>query len=196
MKKFGRNYKDIVRDEVATLIKPNMTIFSLPYLNFTVERKAKIAYCCEKDTEIWAEQTKIAPKNCVLHNKYASSVVGEVPFDLIFLDLCGSISKELFSCIENANLKNQNSKLIISLLKCREHAKYRDAIHRHGGRLPFLKEKLEKSGLYLYKVIEYCDTSPMMILFASPRQRKTVEFVKFIKNVGQPTIHKRKPEYI
>lgn len=179
-KKFGTNYKHIVRDEVASLVKPNMTIFSLPYLNFQIEKNAKVAHCCEKDTLIWAEQTKVAPENCVLYNKLASEVIGIVPFDLVFLDLCGSISNELFKCIQRVNLKNKSSKFIVTLLKAREHRNFKEEIAQAGGRFPFLQKKLEENDLYVYKSITYFDSSPMMVLFASRTKKKKIDTISYL----------------
>lgn len=172
VKKFGAKCKQVVRDHVAGLITNKMTIFSLPYLNFAIESKAKRAVCVEREEYIYKEQLKIAPKNCEIHHANASEIIGKEDFDLIYLDLCGSMSKELFMCLDNAKLK-PGGILIITLLKGREHPKFHHYLSH--GRIQAYERILQPRGFYLYKTITYMDTSPMIVLFASMTPVKEIE---------------------
>lgn len=171
MKSFGNKYKKVVRDHIANLVKPNMTIFSLPYLNFQIEGRARRSICCEIDKSTYLKQKSIAPKNCLLHHAKASEVIGLMPFDLIFLDLCGSISHEFFTCLERLSL-NPGGTAIITVLRCREPKKYHKWFTN--GRVDAYTKILAKYGLNLYKIIEYYDTSAMMVLFANEQDNDHV----------------------
>lgn len=150
-----------------------MTIFSLPYLNFQIEEKAGTAICCEKEKKTYRKQKSRAPSNCILYHALASDVIGKYRFDLVYLDLCGSLSKELFLCLKRCQLK-RGGHLIITLLKAREPAGITHLLKRNG-RIFGYRDILRKHGFHLYKTVEYRDTSPMIVLFASLRKVKKID---------------------
>lgn len=174
-KKFNQKYKEAVRTYIRPLVNNKMVIFSLPYLNFMIERKAKRAVCCEKDKPTFETQQQIAPLNCALHNSMASEIIGQEPFDFIYLDLCGTLSKEFFLCLERAQLKPSGT-IVITLLKAREHPYYTHLLK--GNRIKGYYNILKKYGLYLYQTIEYKATSPMIVLFAKKTYSKKVKQLK------------------
>lgn len=174
-KVFGGKSKEVVRDHVESLIRNYMTIFSLPYLNFQIESKAKLAICAEREEGIYKKQLKKAPSNCVLHNCKASEIIGQYTYNFVSLDFCGSISQELFDCLSRVRLR-KNGKLIITLLKAREHPKWKHLIGKD--RIISYKNLLKKYGFHLYKTVEYMDTSPMIVLFADENQHNSIDQYK------------------
>jgi len=158
-------------------------IFSLPYLNFEIEKSAKKAICAERDHRTYKQQLEIAPDNCILNYGNASEIMKNYTgqFDLINLDLCGSYSEELFNCIQISSEKiKDNGNVIITLLKGREHSKYLHMIDTDD-RINSYQKLLSNEGLYIYQTIEYFDTSPMIVLFAKTAPSTNI-IVKEINN--------------
>ena len=181
-KKWGSRGKDVIREHVRSLVKPGYKIFSLPYTNFFIEEAAGTAYCAEYNKDVYARQQKLAPDNCILNYGYASQVLHDHgPFDLIFLDTCGSISNELYRSLRAAKLTRRgDGNLIITLLKCREHPRFEEfrRTRLSRGRLAAYKEMAFKNGKwYIYKTIEYYDTSPMIVLFLGRKAVVTEQLI-------------------
>lgn len=184
-KVFGGKYKDMVRNYIRPMIKPHMTVFSLPNLNFEIESLAKEAICVEIDSVVYEHQKSICPSNCSLYLGKASEVLELTSktkrFDFIYLDFCGSISRELFESIGNCKIK-RNGKVVISLLKGREHPKWH--FLKRKNRLDMYKNIVEtysKGRLHIYQTIEYRDTSPMIVLFCRGSNLKEPKTIKQIK---------------
>lgn len=175
MKTFGAKAKQIMRKHVASLVDKSMTIFSLPHTNFEIEAKAAVAVCCEVNNEIYQQQQLLAPPNCILNHCFASEKIAEGPYDLVYLDLCGSLSYELFLCLERINLTEKGI-LIVTLLKAREPKKF--TVLLKPNRLEGYCTIFETYNLYIYKTIEYKDSSPMIVIFARQDPLKPFESIK------------------
>lgn len=164
-----------MRTYVKSLISKDMTIFSLPHTNFEIEAKAGMAICCEVNKTTFKQQQLLAPSNCILHHCFASTLIGENPYDLIYLDLCGSLSHEFFLCMERANLTEKGI-FIVTLLKAREPKKFTKLLKPD--RLEGYCKIFEQYNLFIYKTIEYTDTSPMIVIFARRFPLKPFESIQ------------------
>lgn len=155
-----------------------MTIFTLPYLNFEIERNALRAVCAEKNKTTYLTQHTLAPKNCLLNHGYASKVMRSVDlkYDFIFLDMCGAISQEMIDCIMQAkDYMKPGASIALTVLRAREHPKWHKIINPKSRVKDFIR-LFRYSGLYVNKIIRYYDTSPMMVIIASDSITK-IEFL-------------------
>jgi hypothetical protein len=146
-----------------------MTIFSLPYLNFEFEKKAKKAICAEKELATYKKQLRVAPSNCMINYGLASDVMRRINkiYDFIFLDMCGSFSQELVDCIKNATkYMKPDANIAVTVLKAREPAKWRNIIHPESRDTDYIRF-FRKHKLFVHSIIKYKDTSPMMVIIAS-----------------------------
>lgn len=162
--------KKYIRNLIINLIKKPIRLFTLPNLNFDVERHTiknggKVV-CCEINKQIYLKQLDIIKKlPIVLYNNKMSSILPNYTFDIAWLDSCGSISVELYDSIQKLNL-SYNGTLIITFGFAREHKNYDISSNR----IEYYTKLLSSFGYYPYEIYKYRDYKfPMAAFFCTKK---------------------------
>lgn len=155
----GKVYvRSIIADEI-TKLKPKRT-FTLPNLVFEVENIASKygkVITCERNKQVYDKQLKLNKNpNIELNHAKASDILNKNKFDYIWLDLCGSYSKELNDCLNCLQL-SKDGKLVITISRARgislNNPEY------------FYKTLFRRYNYKIESIIDYNDTFPMSVYF-------------------------------